>query len=234
MPILNAKDSVILALDLDQTKAEELLQELGTSVKWLKVGMSLFYQAGPSYIINLKDRGYKVFLDLKLHDIPHQLSLSCKNLAHLGADLLTIHASGGEEMIRAAVEALEGSNTQLLCVSVLTSFDQETLLSIGVTKKLTDQVNDLTRLSMDAGAHGMVCSAQEAARIKEIVGPHKYIVTPGIRPKNNALQDQKRVMTPRLALKNGATHLVIGRPITQAKDPKLVLKEIYKDIEEIL
>lgn len=227
---MSAKDKVILALDLPQTEGDELLKVLEHELSWVKLGMSLFYEAGPDYLRKLKDEGYKVFLDLKLHDIPHQVELACKNISKLGADMLTIHASGGSDMIAAAKSGLEGSDTKLLCVSVLTSSDQEMLSSIGVTKELQRQVKDLSALSFAAGADGMVCSAKEAALIKELTNENYLIVTPGIRPAGSDNQDQKRVMTPDLAIKNGATHLVIGRPITQAKDPREALAQIYESL----
>ncbi len=227
---MSAKDKVILALDLPQTEGDELLKVLEHELSWVKLGMSLFYEAGPDYLRKLKDEGYKVFLDLKLHDIPHQVELACKNISKLGADMLTIHASGGSDMIAAAKSGLEGSDTKLLCVSVLTSSDQEMLSSIGVTKELQRQVKDLSALSFAAGADGMVCSAKEAALIKELTNENHLIVTPGIRPAGSDNQDQKRVMTPDLAIKNGATHLVIGRPITQAKDSREALAQIYESL----
>lgn len=236
MVSLNPKDHLILALDLPKTEALDLLDALGDKLAWVKIGMTLFYSEGPDFVSLLKERGLNIFLDLKLHDIPHQVHLAAASLGRLGVDMITVHASGGADMIAAAKEGLRlgaqnQNDTKLLAVSVLTSSDQIMLNSIGVYKQLGEQVKDLSKLAFEAGADGMVCSPQEASLINELALGEKLIVTPGIRPLGTELGDQKRVLGPKEALLAGSSHLVVGRPITQAEDPVLALETMYAQMQ---
>ncbi|MDO5044899.1 MAG: orotidine-5'-phosphate decarboxylase [Coriobacteriia bacterium] len=233
---MNPKDHLILALDLPKTEALDLLDALGDKLAWVKIGMTLFYSEGPDFVSLLKERGLNIFLDLKLHDIPHQVHLAAASLGRLGVDMITVHASGGADMIAAAKEGLRlgaqnQNDTKLLAVSVLTSSDQIMLNSIGVYKQLGEQVKDLSKLAFEAGADGMVCSPQEASLINELALGEKLIVTPGIRPLGTELGDQKRVLGPKEALLAGSSHLVVGRPITQAEDPVLALETMYAQMQ---
>lgn len=238
----NAASKIIVALDLPQTQALACARKLIGKAQWLKVGMTLFYEAGPTIVQNLKEMGFKVFLDLKLHDIPHQVEGAAFWAAASGADLLSVHALGGEEMLAAArcgverahAQALnEGARfaqrTQLVGISVLTSMNQEGLARIGVTCALTDEVLRLVELARTS-CDGMVCSAQEAALVAGHVTPGGFVVTPGIRLAAQETQDQARVCTPAAALAAGATHLVVGRPITQAQDVCAAFDLVVKDI----
>lgn len=231
---------VIVALDCDERRAFELASALEDQVQWLKVGMTLFYQAGPSIVTRLTELGFSVFLDLKLHDIPHQVHGACQSVAKLGARMLSVHASGGSLMIERAKEGLIAGATQagvippaLLAISVLTSMDQTELASIGVDTSVDDQVAKLAQLALSHGADGMVSSGHEAARIAQLKPGPALIVTPGVRlPGATSVvsDDQTRVLTPRDALMMGATHVVIGRPITQADDPQVAFEQICQHL----
>lgn len=227
-----AAEKIIVALDCPEDEAYEIASELKGYASWLKVGMTLFYAAGPRVIERLKREGFKIFLDLKLHDIPHQVQGATRSLAGLGVDLLTCHASGGAEMMKAAAEGLSSCDaaTQLLAITVLTSSKQETLKSCGVGHDLREQVRLLAELSKGM-TDGIVCSAQEAAEMRELLGPEALIVTPGVRLAGADCQDQSRVMTPGQALCEGASLLVVGRPITQAEDKRKAFIEFVEDIE---
>lgn len=234
-----AAERIMIALDTDKTTALSLAQKLQGQAVWFKVGMTLFYAEGHEVVRELKDMGFKVFLDLKLHDIPHQVKGAARSLGQLGVDLITIHAAGGHDMIKAAREGLiEGSAPghvpDLICITVLTSTDAEMLKAIGVSREMKEQVKALATLAKDAGAQGVVCSPQESSLMKELLGEDALIVTPGVRPKGADLQDQSRVMTPSEAILAGSTHLVIGRPITQADDPVAAFEAIAKEVEGAL
>lgn len=222
---------IIVALDLPEREALALADVLPRGA-WLKVGMTLFYAAGPRIVSELKARGFRVFLDLKLHDIPHQVREAAAVLGELGADLLTVHAAGGADMVAAAREGLDrvGAATKILAVTVLTSMDAAGLAQIGVGRLLPDQVRELARGSYAAGADGVVCSPLEARDLRAALGPEALIVTPGVRPAGANAGDQSRVATPGAAIKNGASHVVVGRPITQAADPAAAFEAIAADI----
>ncbi|MBQ6586462.1 MAG: orotidine-5'-phosphate decarboxylase [Coriobacteriales bacterium] len=232
------RDRVIVALDCSRERARELARDLQGHARWLKVGMTLYYAAGPSIVDEFKALGFKVFLDLKLHDIPHQVQGAARVLAASGADMLTIHAGGGPAMASAAAGALREVRPDdapiLLGVTVLTSMDAATLEQLGVSRPLDDQVGALASMACQAGCDGVVCSPWEAPRIRELLGPDAAIVTPGVRPKGASLDDQSRVMTPSMALQRGASHIVIGRPVTGAQDPVAAFESIVKDMEEEL
>lgn len=233
------EDRIIVALDCDQSEALDLADALSGTVRWLKVGMTLFYQAGPGIVQSLRDRGFDVFLDLKLHDIPHQVAGAAEVVATLGAQLLTVHASGGREMIAAAVEGATIGAAKagvappaVLAVTVLTSMDDATLLSTGVERPAADQVTLLARVASSAGADGIVCSPHETARMRALLGPDALVVTPGVRPAWSAIGDQARIATPKAAMASGASHLVIGRPITAADDPAQAATRILEEVRK--
>ena len=234
-----APDSpIIVALDLPGNEALALASALRGRVRWLKVGMTLFYAEGPGVVSALKDLGFDVFLDLKLHDIPHQVEGAAAAITRLGVGMFTVHASGGLAMMRAAVESSRRvadesgvSAPAVLAVTVLTSTDDEQLTEIGVRATAAEQVARLAGLALDAEADGLVCSPIEAAEVRRLVGDDAFIVTPGVRPAWAEPGDQARISTPRAALEAGASHLVIGRPITAAADPTAAVDRILDEIE---
>ena len=232
--MLTIKDRLAIALDLpNEHEAIKLVDRLGDTCQWFKVGMELYYATGNSIIQQLRDRGFSVFLDLKLHDIPNTVAGAVRSVAHSGASLLTIHASGGEAMIRAAAEAAAVPGApKLLAVTVLTSMDSAQLHGIGVTDSPAQQVLRLAKLAQQAGGTqlGMVCSAEEVALLRAELAPETTLVVPGIRPAGAALGDQRRVATPASAIASGASMLVVGRPITQASDPAAAARAILTEI----
>ncbi len=231
------RERIIVALDCDAGRAVELASVLAGHATWLKIGMTLYYQEGPMIVARLKARGFKVFLDLKLHDIPFQVRGAAAAAAEYGADMLTTHAMGGADMMRAVVEgAAEGakkinaSAPITLGITVLTSMDQKALSAIGVTRSVPDQVVSLAQQAQQAGLSGVVASAQEASQLRQTLGNDAYIVTPGIRPAGSEVGDQKRVATPKQAFSAGASHIVIGRPITQSADPAQAFENIVEGL----
>ena len=229
------EDRVIVALDCDRSRALELADILAGKAKWLKVGMTLFYQEGPYFINALQKRGFKVFLDLKFHDIPHQVKGTAKAAAEAGADMLTMHAVGGIKMMKAAKEGLADARWVeeepiSLGITVLTSMSAEDLSATGVNRPVVDQVAELARQAKQAGLSGVVASPREASMLREILGPDSFIVTPGVRPAGSAMGDQTRVATPRQAFDNGASHIVVGRPITESDDPVAAFEAIAKEL----
>lgn len=227
-----ARDAIIIALDMSREEALELCDKLSGKAVWVKVGMTLFYRYGPSIVDEMRERGFKVFLDLKLHDIPFQIRGAAYSASLGGADLLSIHGLGGAQMIaegRAGVEEA-GKGTRLLAISVLTSMDQEALASIGVESPVAEEVRRLASLAVGAGAHGIVCSPQEAAEMRELLGPETLIVCPGIRPAGADVGDQKRIATPAATIAAGASKLVVGRPITKAADPAAAFEAIVDEL----
>lgn len=234
----DARDRVIVALDCDKETALDLGAKLSGHASWLKVGMTLYYAEGPSIVQAFKDLGFKVFLDLKLHDIPHQVRGAARSASLAGADLLTVHGLGSGAMIAAAREGVEeaaevrGSRTELIAVTVLTSMSQESLSEIGVELPVADEAAKLAQLAVGNGTDGIVCSPMEAEAMRELLGPDALIVTPGVRPVGAALGDQTRVATPAAAIKSGASHLVVGRPITAADDPVQALENIVAELVE--
>ena len=239
--MLEVADRVIVAFDCTQPRAYELADELSGRLAWAKVGMELFYASGAALVGDLKARGLKVFLDLKLNDIPNTVKCAARVLAGLGVDMTTVHASGGPAMVAAAREGLdEGAAAaglpapKLLAVTVLTSMDQAQLAAVGVERPIADQADLLARMALDNGADGVVCSAFEAAAMRRALGPDALIVTPGIRPAGAAAGDQSRVATPAMAVREGATHLVIGRPVTKADAPAEALGAILGEVQDAL
>lgn len=198
----------------------------------VKVGKELFTVSGPALVEHLVSRGFDVFLDLKYHDIPHTVAAACRSAAALGVWMINVHASGGRVMMQAAREALTGVQRppKLIAVTVLTSLGAEDLREIGHSEEPPALVERLARLAAASGMDGVVCSAQEAPRLRQVCGPAFCLVTPGIRLAGAAHDDQKRIVTPQAAMANGADYLVVGRPITRAADPLAVLDRINAEI----
>ena len=236
-----ADDRLIVALDVSTMDAmKSIVSSLGDSVSFYKVGMELFYAEGDQTVRYLQEHGKHVFLDLKLHDIPNTVAHGVSSLTRLGANLITIHGQGGPIMMKAAAEAARESaeklgieRPKLLAITVLTSFDDESWTSIGGQLPIADQVIRLAKLAKESGMDGVVCSALEAKMIREACGPDFLIVTPGIRPSFAATNDQKRIATPSIALQDGASRLVIGRPITQAEHPQEAVRLIIEEMESV-
>ena len=232
-----ARDRIIVAIDCGREEALELASELAGHAGWLKVGMTLYYAEGPAIVREFKNRGFKVFLDLKFHDIPHQVRGAARSAALAGADLLSVHGSGGAAMLAAAREGAElaaeatgASRARLVAITVLTSMDQAALEQVGVDAPVAEQAARLATLARDNGIDGIVCSPQEAAAMRELLGEDALIVTPGVRPAGAEIGDQSRVATPVSAIAAGASHLVIGRPITSASDPVAAYEAIVREL----
>lgn len=232
-----ARDAIIVALDCDQRRALSLAEALEGRARWVKVGMTLFYGEGPAIVSALRERGLKVFLDLKLHDIPFQVRGAARSASLSGADLLSIHALGGPDMVREAragvEEAAEGgvhNRTRLVAISLLTSMGQDSLTEVGIDVPVGEEVARLAGLAVGAGSDGVVCSPWEAAELRTLLGPATLIVTPGVRPQGANAGDQRRVSTPAAAIAAGASKLVIGRPITQAPDPAASLESVVAEL----
>lgn len=224
---------IIVACDYpDAASALALASRLDPTLCRLKVGKELFTAAGPQVIEVLMRRGFEVFLDLKFHDIPNTVAQACKAAASLGVWMVNVHALGGRKMMEAARDAVVHTThaPKLVAVTVLTSMTREDLLEIGVSASPAEMVLRLAQLAHDSGLDGVVCSAQEAPALRQCCGGDFCLVTPGIRPADAAADDQSRIMTPRAALENGASYLVIGRPITRADDPLRALHEITQQI----
>lgn len=224
---------VFVALDYPTAAAAwPLINQLSPNDCGLKVGKELFTAAGPEFVRELVDKGFKVFLDLKFHDIPNTVAKAVRSAAELGVWMINVHASGGTRMMIAAREAIADlpNPPLLIAVTVLTSMSADDLQELGVAIPLTDQVLHLAALASQSGLDGVVCSAQEAALLKARLGSAFVLVTPGIRPLGSALGDQRRVMTPEQAAALGIEVLVIGRPITEAADPANVLRAINRSL----
>jgi len=224
---------IIVALDFpDAAAALALVDRLDPALCRLKVGKELFTVAGPDLVRALVARGYEVFLDLKFHDIPNTVAAACRAAAGLGVWMMNVHAAGGRRMMQAAREALAElpQRPLLIGVTVLTSMSAEDLAETGIAAEPADQVMRLASLTQACGLDGVVCSAQEAALLRQRLGEDFRLVTPGIRPAGSEAGDQRRVMTPTQAIAAGATDLVIGRPITAAVDPVKVLQSINDEI----
>jgi orotidine-5'-phosphate decarboxylase len=236
-PLDEARRRLIVALDVpDAHAAADLAARLEDTCQWFKVGLELFTAAGPAVLEPLLKRGHSVFLDLKFHDIPNTVAGAVRSAAALGVHMLTVHSAGGPAMLTAARGALdELSNPPvLLAVTVLTSMDSAQLTAIGVDRAPASQVELLARMGIAAGMRGFVCSPQEVAALRALTGPKGVLVIPGIRPAGAGIGDQKRVATPAAALRLGASHLVVGRPITQANDPAEAAQTILKEMAEAL
>ncbi len=225
---------LIVALDVPRSEQiGTIVDALPAEIHHFKVGLELFTAEGPAALAPLRERHRLVFLDLKLHDIPRTVERAVRSAAGHGVDLLTLHACGGRAMLEAAVEAARScgpGRPRLLAVTVLTSMDQDDLREVGVERTPADQVRALAEMAVRAGVDGLVCSAQELADLRKRLGPDPLLVTPGIRLPSDAVGDQKRVATPSGAVKAGATHLVVGRPILEAPDPAAAARAVLADM----
>ncbi len=233
-----AKDRLMVALDCPGDEALDMARSLSGHVRWLKVGMTLFYERGPDVVKRLSGEGFDVFLDLKLHDIPHQVQGAASRVAALGAKMLTVHAAGGAEMLKAALagsregaEQVGVSPPAVIAVTVLTSLSEADLSAVGLTSPAAVLVERLATLARDAGLAGVVCSPHEAAVVRGALGGSALVVTPGVRPAGFDSQDQSRVATPASAIRAGASHIVVGRPITGARTPVDVVHRIISEME---
>lgn len=223
---------VIIALDFaDDFECIEFLSQFPKDTDlFLKIGLEMFCQFGYPFVRSLRNRGYKIFLDLKLHDIPNTVKRTCEMIAKWDVQMLTVHGSGGSEMIAAAKAGLKESNTKLLAVTQLTSLGQDELANeLMVPLKSQDYVTHLAQMAYKNGADGVISSALEVPVIKESTGNNFLCVTPGIRPKSAVIGDQKRVATPKHARELGSDAIVVGRPITQANDGYEAYKNIYQE-----
>jgi orotidine-5'-phosphate decarboxylase len=224
---------MIIALDVATARdAAELVRKIGDAAVHYKVGLQLFTAEGPRVVQVLTAAGKKVFLDLKLHDIPNTVAGAVRALSGLGVGMLTVHASGGRRMLRAAVDAAANvpHPPVILAVTVLTSLEEAELKEAGVARSLSDQVLHLARMASESGCGGVVASALETAAVRREVGPQMAIVVPGIRPAGDAPGDQARTATPGDAIRAGASHLVIGRPVTGAAEPREAALRIWSEI----
>ena len=228
------KAELIVALDVPNAEAMEAkLQELPDFIEWYKVGLEIFCAEGPAALEPLKKRGKKIFLDLKLHDIPRTVGHAVKTAAAHGVNLMTVHAVGGRAMLEeAAKAAAECDNPpKLVAVTTLTSLSQDDFTDLGINRTVSEQALALGRLAILSGIDGLVTSAHEA-RVLRAEFPDALLITPGIRMPEGDVGDQKRVATPSFAVKQGATHLVVGRPIVQADDPVAAATAIIEDMNK--
>jgi orotidine-5'-phosphate decarboxylase len=227
---IEPRDRLIVALDIPSvTDAEAMIARLGDSVSFYKIGYQLGYAGGLSLAAELARAGKKVFVDLKLHDIGNTVARGVESVAKLGATFLTVHAY--PQTMTAAVDARAGSNLKILAVTVLTSYDDNDLKDTGSRLGVSELVAMRARQAQAIGIDGLVCSGEEAANLRGIVGTGMSLVTPGIRPSGNAAGDQKRVMTPARAIAAGADYLVVGRPVIEAADPKAAADAIVAEIK---
>jgi len=233
-----ADERLIVALDFHTfDDVKNLVNELGDTVNFYKVGMELFYSVGAGVVEWLKARDKKIFLDLKLHDIPNTVASGLCSLMNLGANILNVHAAGGFTMMKTAADALRNEadlrgveRPKLIAITVLTSINQAEWCG---ALKISDQVVDFAKQAQAAGLDGVVASPQEAKLIREACGENFLIVTPGIRPAGADINDQQRISTPSTALRNGATHLVIGRPIRAAINPREAAEKILSEMRGV-
>jgi len=223
---------IIVALDFPSTEQALLLvSKLDPSLCRVKIGKELFTVAGPTIVEKLVNKGFDIFLDLKFHDIPNTVANACKAAADLGVWMINVHALGGKKMLVAAREALPLGRIKLIAVTLLTSIGPEDLESIGLDNEPRNVVQKLASLTHSCGLDGVVCSPLEASQLRQTMGTDFCLVTPGIRPIDTSTDDQNRIATPQMAIQNGADYLVIGRPITQAADPLLMLHRLNQEIE---
>lgn len=230
-----ALPKIYVALDCQtQNEADQLVSKLPSGQVGLKVGKELFTSIGPEWVRKQVEQGFSVFLDLKFHDIPNTVAKAVTSAAKIGVDIVNVHASGGSDMMKAAKDALEPFDNPplLIAVTVLTSMSDADLADIGIQIPAGQQVLNLAKLAHKAGLDGVVCSAQEARMLKNALGESFKLVTPGIRPANSATDDQKRVMTPKDAMRAGVDYMVIGRPITRSESPTETVAQILASIGE--
>jgi orotidine-5'-phosphate decarboxylase len=235
---MKPNERLIVALDVDNEKqALKLVDILKNKTKFFKIGLELFSSCGPSIVIVLKKANCKIFLDLKLHDIPTTVAKTAASLTRLGVDIINVHALGGLDMMKKTVEAvaeeakkLKIDKPKVIAVTILTSIDENNLKKIGIFDNMETQVLKLARLAKDSGLDGVVASPLEVKLIRKNLGEDFLIVTPGVRPSWAAIGDQKRVATPKEAIGNGADFIVVGRPITEAPDPLEASGKILREI----
>ena len=235
-------DRIVFALDVGgAASAEKWVHLLKGSVGWFKVGLELFTAVGPDVVKLVRDQGIKCFLDLKLHDIPNTVAGAVRSISRIGADMMTVHLSGGRAMIEAALKAageesrvLGNERPRIVGVSVLTSLSGDDLEDVGIHRTPSEQVAHLARFAASCGTDGMVCSAEDLARIRPEVPTSLMLITPGIRPDWSGAGDQKRIATPGAAIRAGADLLVIGRPISEAPDPLEAVGRIVAEMKAAL
>lgn len=236
-----ADNRLIVALDFHKMEdVVSLVERLGDSVSYYKVGMELFYSVGAQVITYLQEQGKNIFLDLKLHDIPNTTAQGLCSLMVNGANMLNVHASGGYTMMKTAADRLHAMAQEqgvecpkLIAVTILTSISEADWQGLGMQCTIREQVVRLAKLAKEAGLDGVVASPQEAAAIREACGADFLIVTPGVRPAGASIDDQSRIASPAAALANGATHLVVGRPIRGAENPVQAAENIVKEMESV-
>jgi len=238
---MEARERLIVALDVETIeRAQGLVEELRDHVGTFKIGLELFCHYGPPVVSIIRDRGARVFLDLKFHDIPRTAARAARAAVRMGASLLTVHVAGGREMLRSVAEAVQeeagsGEIPKVLGVTVLTSLGAEQLKDdLGIARSPRDQVLFWVEVAQSCGLSGVVASAREVAAIRAQCDPNFLIVTPGIRPAGSETDDQKRVGTPGEALRSGADYLVVGRPILQAQDPRQAAAALIQEMKEAL
>jgi orotidine-5'-phosphate decarboxylase len=236
---MNPKERLIVALDVDsEEKAVDMVERLKNDVRFFKVGFELFSSCGPRIVERIKETDCDIFLDLKFHDIPNTVAKAAATVTRLGVYMFNVHALGGYDMMKRAVEAaakeaeiLGQERPRILAVTILTSMDGKLLKKVGVNATMKTEVLKLARLAKDAGLDGVVASAAEAKLIRQKLGKDFLIVTPGVRPSWSVSHDQKRVTTPGRAIKDGADFIVVGRPILDAKDPAHAAQEIMREMD---
>ncbi len=224
---------LILALDCETAaEADPILRQLSGRLRWVKIGLQMFTAYGPDYVRRVADQGFNIFLDLKLHDIPNTVAKAVQSLAPLPIGMLTLHTSGGREMMEWAVKAQRQHKPDLLLlgVTVLTSMDDAALNGTGVPGSAATQVERLATLAAGAGMSGLVCSPHEVAPLRAVLPPTVQLVTPGVRPADSAADEQKRVMTPADAARAGSNFIVVGRPILRAANPADAAARILRDL----
>ncbi len=224
---------LILALDLpDRESALKILDGLRGKLEWVKIGLQMYLKYGADFVREVSGMGFKIFLDLKLFDIPNTVASAVESVSALPVSMLTIHASGGREMMRRAVESAAERNPELLIlgVTVLTSFDADSLAETGVELEPEWQVEKLAKLAVDSGLKGLVCSPLEIEGLRSILPEDTVLVTPGIRPSGSSADEQKRIMTPADAARAGSDFIVVGRPILKAENPAFAVSKILEEI----
>jgi orotidine-5'-phosphate decarboxylase len=238
---ISAKERLIVALDVPGIpEAESLMDSLGQAVNYYKVGSQLFTACGPRIVESVKQRGHRIFLDLKFHDIPNTVAQAARSACRMGVDMMNLHAMGGFSMMEMAASALAneaaGSRPLLLGVTVLTSIDEATFQDVlgAPGRSIEEQVLHLADLSRSAGLDGVVASPREIVMLRQAMGKDFVILTPGIRPSDSPSDDQKRFMTPGQAIAAGADYLVVGRPVTGAKNPAESARRIIEEMSDVI
>jgi orotidine-5'-phosphate decarboxylase len=229
---MKKKPEIIVALDVPDINAvKQLLKILPGNIKWFKIGLELFVKEGMIPVQLLLNNRKKVFLDLKLHDIPRTVAAAGKLVESSGVSMLTVHSAGGSNMIKKTRDSLKNHNVKVIAVTTLTSLEQKDLKQLGIERNIKQQVLALTAMSLEAGADGIVCSAQEAEQIRKQFGTSPILITPGIRPYGSAANDQKRITTPAEAVNAGSDFLVIGRPIIASSNPRNAAQKIISEVD---